>query len=388
MSSSSTLDPKTRFHYQFQHAFSTITSQIQGLTSLSSSPSIGELRDAIDHILASISRLSMSVSDAGADNTLPAHDQKVYVDGVKALRDQLDEIRAKVEPKQVKRFAFKRRTTPSAGTTTTTTTTTTTDSRKLGSVGNTDQVVEVPKVEEEKKKVEGSDYNAELRGRERTSTVRRPSFSSAESIVITAQQDVHIVLPEAASHATAAGGQFTDLKGCVIDCLAVTGVTPFANLAVKKVVNTLIVAGRVDGSVHVTGVKNSVIFVAARQVRMHDCEGCDVYLSVKSHPIIEGCVGMRFGPWEFDGEENNTENKWEKVDDFNWLKEGVKSPNWGIIPCRERICGKEWERDGRDDGGRAEILRRVGVGRKRGVEFVDEKGEVVGFWVKGKKKSG
>ncbi|KAK3990886.1 tubulin binding cofactor C-domain-containing protein [Cladorrhinum sp. PSN332] len=405
MSSPPTLDPKARFHHQFQHSVSTITSQIQSLPSLSSSPSIGELRDAIDHILASISRLSTSVSDAGADSTLPAHDQRVYSDSVKSLRDQLDEMRAKVEPKQAKRFTFKKRTGPSPSTTTTGRT----DSRKLGSVGNTDQQISTPKVEEEDEKTPAAaavkDYNAELKlsssfssalapqrrpGTTTTTTedggggggggsnlVRRPSFSSARSITISSHENLHIILPASASHATSAG-QLTDLKNCVVDMSTPTareGGTPFASLALKSIESCLIVAGHVDGPVHITGIKNSVIVVAARQVRIHECEGVDVYLYVASHPIIEHCVGMRFAPapGEFLTAENETEgkkNEWEKVDDFNWLKEGVRSPNWGVIPEGERVEEGDWRRIVSGDGGRLgreDILRRVGVGKRVGV---------------------
>ncbi|KAK4161817.1 tubulin binding cofactor C-domain-containing protein [Cladorrhinum sp. PSN259] len=390
MSSPQNLDPKTRFDYQFRHSVSNITSQIQSLGSLSSSPSIGELGDAIQHILASISQLSTSVSDAGADNTLPAHDQRVYADTVKSLRDQLGEMRAKVEPNKGKRFTFKRRTPASQQSTT--------DSRKLGSVGNTDQpTTGTAKVEEEETS-KTQDYNAELSAsppqRPGTSTesgrlVRRPSFSSARSITISGHSNLHIILPASASHATSAG-QLTELKKCVVDISTPTareGGTPFASLVLKDIDHCLIVAGHVDGAVHITGVSDSVIVVVARQVRIHECDNVDVYCWVASHPIIEDCEGMRFAPCpkEFLEDTGKEENElWKKVDDFKWLKHGQSSPHWKVLPEEERVGfreedkegdgkgkggveGKVWRRIVSGDGGRLvreDILRKVGVLKK------------------------
>jgi hypothetical protein len=58
----------------------------------------------------------------------------------------------------------------------------------------------------------------------------------------------------------------------------------------------LIVAGRVSGPCHITGIRRSTLVVSARQMRIHECEDVDVYLWCGSHPIIEDCKGMRFAP--------------------------------------------------------------------------------------------
>jgi hypothetical protein len=70
----------------------------------------------------------------------------------------------------------------------------------------------------------------------------------------------------------------------------------FPGLAIKNVAKSLIVAGRVNGPVHITGVSDSTIVVVARQVRIHECSNVDIYLHCASHPIIEDCSGMRFAP--------------------------------------------------------------------------------------------
>lgn len=72
------------------------------------------------------------------------------------------------------------------------------------------------------------------------------------------------------------------------------GPSPFAGLTLKNLTDCVIIAGRVEGAAHITDVKNSIIVVSARQVRIHNSENTEVYLWCGSRPIIEGCSGMRF----------------------------------------------------------------------------------------------
>lgn len=141
----------------------------------------------------------------------------------------------------------------------------------------------------------GRDYNEEM-ARASESSIRKPSFSAARSVAITDQSGLHIILPSSATHATAAGS-LTNLNRCVVDLSIPTAAgAPFPGLALKNIHNSLIVAGRVDGPVHITGITNSILVVAARQVRIHECSNVDIYLRCSSHPIIEDCSGMRFAP--------------------------------------------------------------------------------------------
>lgn len=71
---------------------------------------------------------------------------------------------------------------------------------------------------------------------------------------------------------------------------------PFATLTLKNIKASLIICGHVNGAIHLTNVKDSVIVVAARQFRMHESAQCDVYLQCGSRPIIEDCRGVRFAP--------------------------------------------------------------------------------------------
>ena len=71
---------------------------------------------------------------------------------------------------------------------------------------------------------------------------------------------------------------------------------PFAGLTIKNVKESLLICGTVNGAAHITGLERSVIVVASRQVRMHECIDVVVYLRCSSRPIIEDCRGIKFAP--------------------------------------------------------------------------------------------
>jgi hypothetical protein len=138
-------------------------------------------------------------------------------------------------------------------------------------------------------------YNEEI-ARPSASPLRKPSFSAARNIGISNHSGLHIILPSSAARATASGS-LTDLSNCIVDMSIPTATgAAFPGLVIKNVSNSLIVAGRVDGPVHITGVSDSILVVVARQVRIHECSNVDIYLHCGTHPIIEDCSGMRFAP--------------------------------------------------------------------------------------------
>lgn len=140
------------------------------------------------------------------------------------------------------------------------------------------------------------DYNEELAHSEHPRGVRKPSFSAAKNIAISGHTGLHIILPLTASRATSSGS-LTDLDRCIVDMAVPTSTgAPFAGLVLKNIRHSLIIAGHVAGPAHITGVEDSVIVVAARQVRMHDCKNVRVYLHCASHPVIEDCSQVAFAP--------------------------------------------------------------------------------------------
>ncbi|KAI1760126.1 TBCC-domain-containing protein [Hypoxylon sp. FL1150] len=355
MASRKVSDPKERFFRSFQVEVTAIQSQIDDLATLS--PAGGERQDCIDSVLAGISRLSNEVMDAG--DYIPAYDQRTYSQAIKALTEKLNETTASFAPKS--RFQFKSKgkkaapTEPEA------------DPRQRTSFSNVGSkqspVMDAARRDAETSKPSpAKDYNEEL---EQQSGVRKPSFSDAKSIAIYDHSGLHIMLPSTASRATSSGS-LTDLMRCVVDMTVPTSTgAPFAGLALKNIKQSLIVAGHVAGPVHITGLENTTVVVAARQVRIHECKNVDVYLHCASHPIIEDCSGMRFAPLpELYAKRSEAEekNQWDQVDDFKWLK-SEPSPNWSTLPEEQRIQADIWKNSvcGSPSLSTVDILRRVGV---------------------------
>ncbi|KAF5136910.1 Tubulin-folding cofactor C [Metarhizium anisopliae] len=143
---------------------------------------------------------------------------------------------------------------------------------------------------------------------------------------------------------------------------------PFPGLALRNISNSLIVAGHVNGPVHITGVADSIIVVTARQVRIHECKNVDIYLHCTSHPIIEDCTGMRFAQlpkcYSIEGE-SSKENQWDQVDDFKWLKAG-QSPNWTTLSDAEALDEALWTNvvPGQPGVSVEETLKKVGIPRQ------------------------
>jgi len=207
-------------------------------------------------------------------------------------------------------------------------------------------------------------YNEEM-SRGFAGPIRKPSFSQATNVNISGHTGLHIILPSSASRATSSGS-LTKLNQCIVDMSVPTANgAAFAGLALKKIKHSLIIAGHVAGAAHITGVEDSVIVVASRQVRVHDCKNVDIYLHCASRPIIEDCSNVRFSPipacYMISGE-NPVQNQWDQVDDFKWLK-AEHSPNWSILPDEQRLKEEVWTTvvPGGPGVGLDDILRKIGI---------------------------
>lgn len=378
-STSSTLhrmsDPKERFYRHFQTEITSIQDQIDDLVVLS--PVNGERQDCIDTILAGISRLSNEVADAR--DFVPAYDQRAYSLALKGLTEKLNEATGKFSRKS--RFQFKSKTGGQKPTDDTTQQAKPRqDSRHLihaGITGRdgtaTDSSTSAINDDEESDAVgslptfSGKNYNEEMSRPVPGNNIRKPSFSSAKTISIYSQTGLHIMLPSSASRATSSGS-LTDLNRCIVDMTIPTAAssgTPFAGLALKTIKQSLLICGTVAGPVHITGIKDSVVVVAARQVRIHECKNVSFYLRCGSHPIIEDCSDVRFAPLPqayAEIGESTGQDQWDQVDDFKWLK-NEPSPNWSIIPEDKRLPADVWTKDVLSNPSLStdDILRKVGV---------------------------
>lgn len=363
-------DPKEKFFRHFQAEITAIQDQLDVLATTSAVG--GERKDCTDAILAGISRLNNEVGDAS--DYVPSYDQRAYAQAIKALTERLNEVTSKFAPKS--RFQFKPRTAKTAPAAIDSRTpaqaipkaaeslaaaklddghSTAVDGEEVDSLGN------MPNFK---------NYNEEL-SRPATAgssgnNVRKPSFSAAKNIAINGHTGLHIILPATASRATSSGS-LTDLDRCIVDMTAPTSTgAPFAGLALKDIKNSLIIAGHVAGPVHITALKDTVVVVAARQVRIHECKNVDVYLHCASHPIIEDCSNMRFAPipesYMLKSDQEAPTNQWDQVDDFKWLK-AEASPNWSVLPEDQRVAEDVWTNvvRGNPSYSTDDILRKVGA---------------------------
>ncbi|KAI6778130.1 Tubulin-specific chaperone C [Emericellopsis cladophorae] len=209
----------------------------------------------------------------------------------------------------------------------------------------------------------GKDYNQEM-AQPSDSQVRKPSFSTVDTIEISKQKGLHIILPLSASRATAAGS-LQDLEGCIVDMSVPTNGAPLPSLALKNISGSLVIAGRVSSSVHITNVKDSIVVLTAQQARIHDCKNVRIYLFCASDPVIESCSEMRFAPLPTiyaNDTPKGTTNRWDRIEDFSWRK-GGENPNWTVIPENQRLEDTVWAgvMHGRPGASLEETLASVGL---------------------------
>jgi len=369
-------DINQRFYRHFQAECTELQEQIAQLENYSLVG--GEKQDAIDHVNSGITRLSDEVSDASG--FVPAYDQRVYSQAIKALQEKLQDARTKFAPKP--RFQFKQQKNNSA--------ISLNDAAELAqekrlkapgfgqsllssnesSIATTPAHLKTPPSEANSKDTLGDlpsfpkNYNEEMT-KGPAAPVRKPSFSQATNVDISGHNRLHIILPSSASRATASGS-LTKLNRCIVDMSVPTANgAPFAGLALQSIKDSLIIAGHVAGAAHITGVENSIIVVESRQVRMHDCKNVDIYLHCASRPIIEDCSNVRFSPIPecyMTTQETPVQSQWDQVDDFKWLK-AEHSPNWSILPDEDRLDEQVWTDvvPGGPGVGLEDILKRMNL---------------------------
>ncbi|GIL89468.1 hypothetical protein Vretimale_18891 [Volvox reticuliferus] len=156
--------------------------------------------------------------------------------------------------------------------------------------------------------------------------------------------DTTIVLPGDEVSERGTGGDFVllNLTRCRVVLLGRLRALRIAGLR-----NCTVVSGPVTGACFVDDVRGSSLSLATYQVRVHRTYATDLFLRVRSKPIIEHSTGIRVAPWaaavapdaklerllqaHMLGEETGC---WQQVDDFGWIK-SVQSPNWCVLPPEE-----------------------------------------------------
>ncbi|EGF80070.1 hypothetical protein BATDEDRAFT_88871 [Batrachochytrium dendrobatidis JAM81] len=127
----------------------------------------------------------------------------------------------------------------------------------------------------------------------------------------------------------------------------------------KNITNSIVLFGPIRGSILVEQCIQSTVAVVCRQCRIHDSHRSIFHLHVASHPIIEDCDEIGFTSFEpllltnFDESLKTvglvaTRNEFNKVEDFNWLRQQA-SPNWRLID--EPNVFKTWTDVSNDETG-------------------------------------
>lgn len=118
------------------------------------------------------------------------------------------------------------------------------------------------------------------------------------------------------------------------------------SVRIETISDCIVFLGPCATSVYLEGAKNCTIFLACHQLRIHNCENCNLYVRAASHPIIEDCIEMGFAPYtlSYIGMEDDISScglqnadHWSDVVDFKWHK-SIASPNWRIIREDERLA--------------------------------------------------
>ncbi|KAF2237467.1 TBCC-domain-containing protein [Viridothelium virens] len=325
------IDPKARFFRYFQHEVTALQEEIAQLAETSVSG--GERADGVEHCLAGIARLSNEVKESSS--RIPVYDLRTYDEAIKALSEKLQKTRASFAPRPKFTFKSAMRTRSSL------------TSPKKEDRGRSERRFEEsswPKstpATMQDNPVNGNEDAVE--NGENGNGLPTHEFEPSVNVSVSNHERKHVTLPDNGSVI----GNISDINHCVVDLSApALGGHPLSSLAMKYVTESLIIDGDIRGPVHVTGLERCVIVVASRQFRMHDCKNCDVYLHCSSRPIVERCEGISFAPLpetytkEF---QRQTTNKYDQVDDFNWLK-AERNPHWRVLPPAERTEESVWRK--------------------------------------------
>ncbi|KAK6506333.1 hypothetical protein TWF506_011251 [Arthrobotrys conoides] len=315
-------DPKPAFHKSFNDSITSLSNTISTIPSLRTS----QQNPAISGVLSKISGLTLELKDAA--NYLPGYDQKVYSEQLKGITEELNIVKKSVAPRS--KFSFKNRRAGAASDTTT------------------------PAISDTPPQPVSS-----ITSPPPTST---SSTSTLQTISLTTLTSIHTSPPPPTPQTTILS--LTALTSCIITPPPppLTTTTTFTTASITNITTSILILPRINGPAHLTSIKNSVVVISCHQFRLHDSSDIDVYLSCRSRPIIERCKGVRvsflpgvlrtliFGDGE-EEEEEEKEDRWNQIDDFNWLKEGRPSPNWRVLEDEERIGEEAWKGVLREDSG-------------------------------------
>ncbi|KAG4304755.1 hypothetical protein PORY_001808 [Pneumocystis oryctolagi] len=122
-------------------------------------------------------------------------------------------------------------------------------------------------------------------------------------------------------------------------CIYLVHESGWHSLNARYLKDSFVLANDICGPVCISDCQDCTFIIFCYQFRMHNCKNVNVLITCKSKPIIENCIGIRFGPNPYN---KDTSETWCEVQDFGWLKQN-KSPNWDIISEKDRWDINKWE---------------------------------------------
>ncbi|KAL3663249.1 hypothetical protein V7S43_011658 [Phytophthora oleae] len=164
--------------------------------------------------------------------------------------------------------------------------------------------------------------------------------------LVHANKQNEVIIVDSSSFADADDNKRRDLNfSHLTNCVVLVGVETSA-IRGDVLKNCVFYTGAIFGSVWLESCNGCEFFVACRQLRVHLSTATTFHLRIPSHPIIEDCQQMQFGPYrlQFDGIKGQLERLgvskdsglWAKVNDFKWHK-AQQSPNWSLRDPKRQL---------------------------------------------------
>lgn len=256
------MNEKDNFYHVVLQKASAIRERVNGLEST-------ELNDAIRN--ATITQCLTNVNDLKHEigsraNQIAPHDQRIYNELLNGLNQQLQEVRSQFAPKR--KFAFK----PKASA----------NLLKRPSDKPASPPIKRTSTPEVEKASENLDPEPVVAGVD-------PGDLQKASVL----KDInHELRTESNFGHVDRGILMSNSSQCIIRCAL-----PSPKLTINNIQTSVLVAGPINGAAFVTGMSASVLIVVCRQLRMHRCRNCVVYLRCSSKPIIEDCLSIQFAPF-------------------------------------------------------------------------------------------
>ncbi|KAI8093284.1 tubulin binding cofactor C-domain-containing protein [Halteromyces radiatus] len=244
-----------------------------------------QLSDHFSSILQQINQLDKQITKA--TTYIPSYDERQYALQIRELTGLLDAVRMQLTPKP--KFSFKSKLGKSKPKDNTVATVTTTSTLTAGPLDNISTSL-----------LENTINFTNMENQVLTLSEKGEEVSNAVDISLSYLTRCVIWLPTKTIHISAV--HIKQLKECIIVC------------------------GKVEGSILMYGLEDSILVVDCHQFRMHDAHNVDVLLHVSSRPIMEDSNDIRVG----DKEQKSSTNYFDQMDDFNWLKQHA-SPHWKVM---------------------------------------------------------